>query len=190
MKLDENFDFIHAGLMHGKSCWSMLLRTLLKVTVVLWGTCRSVSNFTVYIYRDVSACDGLNNQGSACHMSREVDVADNQKSPSETRMKRLHARQRRNIRTDLALTTVTDNNAALLHMLSMTNRFVHRLCRGRFSLTWDKSLILSRIPPCFLTALKWQKRAWIHSVACGAPAGLLHGVRRHRCLRSSKHEKS
>lgn len=88
--------------------------------------------------------------------------------------KRLCARQRRNIGANLSVTTVTDNTAALLHMLPMTNRFVHCLRRRRFSLTWDKSLILSRIPPCFLTALKWQECAWIHSVACGAPAGLLH----------------
>lgn len=45
----------------------------------------TVSNFTVYIYRDVAACDGLNNQRSVRHMSREVS-SDNRKSPSETRM--------------------------------------------------------------------------------------------------------
>lgn len=85
--------------------------------------------------------------------------------------KGLRARQRGNIRADLP---AADNDAALLHMLSMTNRYVHWLRRGRFSLTWDKSLILSWIPPCCLTAVKWQKYAWIHSVVCGAPAGLLH----------------
>lgn len=46
----------------------------------------SVSNFTVYIYRDVAMCAGLNNQQSARHMTREVSVADNRKSPSETQM--------------------------------------------------------------------------------------------------------
>lgn len=88
--------------------------------------------------------------------------------------KGLRAREGGNIRADLSVRTAADNDAALLHMLSMTNRYVHWLRRGRFSLTWDKSLILSRIPACFLTALKWQKWAWIHWVACGAPAGLLH----------------
>lgn len=28
--------------------------------------------------------------------------------------------------------------------------------------------------PLVFRLLKWQKRVWIHSVACGAPAGLLH----------------
>lgn len=134
----------------------------------------SVSNFTVYIYWDVAVCDGLNNQRSARHMSREVSVAGNHKSPSETRMKTIACETTQKHQSQSVVATVTDNNAALLHMLSMTVRFVRCLCRGRLSLTWDKSLILSWIPPCFLTALKWQKCAWIHSVACGAPAGLLH----------------
>lgn len=80
----------------------------------------SVSNFTVYIYRDVAVCDGLNNQRSARHMSRELGVAGNHKSPSETRMKTIACETTQKHQSQSVVATVTDNNAALLHMLSMT----------------------------------------------------------------------
>lgn len=143
MKLVEKFDFILAGLILENSCWSILLQTTfakrlgkkdggwLKVTVVLWGTCMSVSNFTVYIYRDVAACDGLNNQRSARHMSREVGVVGNHNSPSETGMKVFACETTQKHQSQTVVTTITDNSAALLRLLSMTVRFVHRLCRGR-----------------------------------------------------------
>lgn len=88
-----------------------------------------VSDFTVYIYRDVAAFDGLNNQRCACLWP--TIISDHLRH----KCKRLRARQHRNIRADLAVTAVTDKNAALLHMLSVTNRCVLCLLRGHFSLT-------------------------------------------------------
>lgn len=98
----------------------------------------SVSNFTVYIYRDAAMCDGLNNQQSARHMSREVSVADNRKSPSETQMRMSNVCVRDSAETSEPAshsTMVADNNASLLHRPSMTNRFVHCRHRRKFSLT-------------------------------------------------------
>lgn len=98
----------------------------------------SVSNFTVYIYRDAAMCDGLNNQQSARHMSREVSVADNRNSPSETRMRMSNVCVRDSAETSKPAShsaTVADNNASLLHRPSMTNRFVRCRHRRKLSLT-------------------------------------------------------
>lgn len=88
----------------------------------------SVSNFTVYIYRDAAMCDGLSNQESARRVRREVGVADHRESPSETRMGMSGVCVRHNAETSEAAsdsTTAPDNNnASILHRPSMTNRFV------------------------------------------------------------------